>query len=48
MKHLTAAQLEHFRTEGYVLPFGAVSAVEAADSRRRIEAYGREAKIKAE
>ena len=43
MKHLTAAQLEQFRAEGYALPFRAVSAAEAADYRSRIEAYEREA-----
>ena len=42
-KCLTAAQLEQFRAEGYALPFRAVSAAEAADYRRRIEAYEREA-----
>ena len=39
LKHLTAAQLTQFRTEGYVFPFRAVSAEQAADYRGRIEAY---------
>lgn len=38
-KHLTAAQLAHFQNEGYVFPFRAVSAAQAADYRSRIEAY---------
>jgi len=39
MPHLTQAQLSRFRTEGYVFPFRAVSAGEAAEYRARIEAY---------
>jgi hypothetical protein len=38
-KHLSAEQLAHFRSEGYVFPFRAVSAAQAADYRSRIEAY---------
>jgi hypothetical protein len=38
-KHLTSAQLAQFRGEGYVFPFRAVSAGEAAQYRARIEAY---------
>src|SRR5688500_20301242 len=38
-RHLTAAQLSQFRNEGYVFPFRAVSAAQAAQYRARIEAY---------
>ena len=38
-KHLTAGELEQFRAEGYVFPFRAVSAAQAAQYRARIEAY---------
>jgi phytanoyl-CoA dioxygenase PhyH len=38
-KHLTETQVAHFRREGYVYPFRAVSAEQAADCRARIEAY---------
>lgn len=31
LKHLTAAQLEQFRTQGHVFPFRAVSGAQAAD-----------------
>ena len=39
MKHLTEAQLSQFRNEGYVFPFRAVSAAQAAQYLARIEAY---------
>src|SRR5258708_38907213 len=38
-KHLTAAQLAQFRSEGYVFPLRAVSPAQAAEYRARIEAY---------
>ena len=38
-KHLTASQVAHFRREGYVFPFRAMSAEEAAECRTRIERY---------
>ena len=38
-KHLTAAQVSQFRREGYVFPFRAISAEQAAECRARIEAY---------
>ena len=38
-KHLTAAQIAQFRNEGYVFPFRAVSAEQAAEYRSRIESY---------
>jgi hypothetical protein len=38
-KHLTARQIAQFRNEGYVFPFRAISASEAAECRARIEAY---------
>ena len=38
-KHLTARELEQFRTQGFAFPFRAVSADEAAACRTRIEAY---------
>jgi chlorinating enzyme len=36
---LSPAQLEQFRHDGYVMPFRAMSAVDAARCRQRIEAY---------
>lgn len=39
--HLTEAQLSHFRREGYVFPFRAVSPERAAEYRARIESYER-------
>src|SRR5688500_10806018 len=39
LRHLTAAQLSQFRNEGYVVPFRAVSAAQAAQYGARIEAY---------
>ncbi len=38
-RHLTEAQVEHFKRHGYAFPFRAVSADEAADYRRIIEEY---------
>jgi hypothetical protein len=38
-KKLTEAQIAQFRAEGYVYPFDAVGAAEAAEYRKRIEAY---------
>lgn len=38
-KHLTEAQVERFRSEGYAFPFDAVEPSQAAEYRRRIEAY---------
>jgi hypothetical protein len=40
-KHLTEAQLSHFHREGYVFPFRAASAEQAAEYRARIESYER-------
>src|SRR5581483_9391306 len=42
-KHLTPEQVAQFRREGYVFPFRAISAAEAAECRARIEAYERHA-----
>ncbi len=38
-KHLTAAQVEHFKLHGYAFPFRAIDTSEAAQYRARIEAY---------
>jgi non-heme Fe2+,alpha-ketoglutarate-dependent halogenase len=38
-RHLTEAQVEHFKQQGYVFPFRALSAEEALDYRRIIEDY---------
>jgi non-haem Fe2+, alpha-ketoglutarate-dependent halogenase len=38
-RHLSEAQIEHFKQHGYVFPFHAMSAEEAADYRRIIEDY---------
>jgi hypothetical protein len=38
-KHLSVEQVAQFRSEGYVFPFRAISASEAAACRARIEAY---------
>src|SRR6202012_3185233 len=38
-RHLTEAQVEHFKQLGYVFPFRAMSPDEAADYRRVIEEY---------
>ena len=38
-KHLTEAQIAHFRQHGYVYPMRAISAQEAAEYRRIIEQY---------
>ncbi len=42
-KHLTETQIEDFRRDGYAFPFTAVEPSQAAEYRRRIEAY--EAKV---
>lgn len=42
-KHMTAAQVAQFHSEGYVFPLRAIGAEEAARCRARIEAYEREA-----
>jgi non-haem Fe2+, alpha-ketoglutarate-dependent halogenase len=36
---LTAAQIDHFAREGYLFPLDALTRAEAADCRRRLEAY---------
>lgn len=38
-KHLTTAQVEHFKEQGYAFPFRAMSTEKAAEYRARIEAY---------
>ena len=40
-KHLTDAQIAHFREHGYCYPFDALTAQEAAACRARLEAYER-------
>jgi len=42
-KHLTDAQIAHFRAHGYCHPFDALTAAEAAACRARLEAYERAA-----
>ena len=42
-KHLTDAQVAHFREHGYCYPFDALSAEEAAARRARLEAYEKQA-----
>lgn len=42
-KHLTAAQIAHFKEHGYCYPCDALSAEEAAACRVRLEAYERQA-----
>ena len=47
LKKLTEAQIKQFQSEGYVYPFRAVSAEQADDYRKRIEAYEAQAGLDA-